>query len=209
MRPWADVRLRDLTCTVLDCETTGLNHTDDALVAVAAVRVSGCQITDDEFSSLVDPGRPIPAEATAVHGLENDTVVGSPSPREAASSLREFMAGDLAVGQLVAFDLAFLHRVNDGPAYPPTLDTLLMSTVLWPEPGVRHNLSALAARLDVDERDRHTARGDAVMTAQCFVAMVPLLEVRGLVTVGQVARACERTRRARDIAGRYRAGHYR
>ena len=204
VRSWADIPLADLTCTVLDCETTGLNPAADALVAVAAVRVVGGQVTSDELSSLVNPGRPIPERATAIHGLDDAAVATAPAPHDAVSALRDFVADDLVVGQLVAFDLAFLDSVNDGPAFPPALDTLLMSIVLWPGQEVRHNLSALAARLHVAEVDRHTARGDALMTAQCLVAMVPLLEARGLATVGAVVRACERTRRARHIARRYR-----
>lgn len=203
MRPWADMPLGRVSCTVLDCETTGLDPLADGLVSIAAVRIADGAMSDVEFETLVDPGRSIPIEATTIHGIDDAAVAGAPHASVATQSLADFTGGELLAGQLVAFDLAFL-RAGGFAAGLATLDTLLMSKVLWPAQGVRHNLTALCGRLGVDEIGRHTARGDAVMTAQCLLAMGPLLEQRGLRTVGEVSRACESTARARDIAKRYR-----
>lgn len=204
----ADTRLRDLSCVVLDCETTGLHPFDgDRLVSVSAISVSSLAITERVFDALVSPGVPIPAEATAIHGISDAMVVDALPSDVVVAGLRDFIGDDVAVGQVVAFDLAFLDPVvrrNRLVPFPLTLDTLLMSLVLWPEDGVRHGLDALTERLNIEVTDRHTAHGDALATARVFVALVPMLEERGLVTVRDVAAASQATPRAAQLAKRYR-----
>lgn len=204
----AETRLRDLSCVVLDCETTGLQPFDgDRLVSVSAICVSSLAITARAFDTLVDPGVPIPAEASAIHGITDAMVVDAPTADVAVAGLRDFIGDDAVVGQVIAFDLAFLDSVarrSRLAPFPAALDTLLMSSILWPERGVRHGLDALTERLGIEVVDRHTARGDALATAQVFVALVPMLESRGLVTVGDVVTACNTTARAVEFAQRYR-----
>jgi DNA polymerase-3 subunit epsilon len=204
----AGTRLRDLSCVVLDCETTGLRPFDgDRLVSVFAVAVDSLAITEQSFGTLVSPGVPIPPEATAIHGITDQLVGTAPSPGDAVTRLREFVGNCPVVGQVVSFDLAFLdpiaRRTRLAP-FPVALDTLLMSTVLWPERDIRHGLDALAERLGIEVVDRHTARGDALATARAFVAMVPMMEERGLMTMRDVVAACQATPRAAEFAKRYR-----
>ncbi len=204
----ADTRLRDLSCVVLDCETTGLQPFGvDHLVSVAAIGVRSLAITEQSFGTLVNPGVPIPPESTAIHGITDQLVNAAPSPRDAVTTLREFVGNRPLVGQVLAFDLAFLDpiaRRSRLAPFPVALDTLLMSTVLWPERDVRHGLDALTERLGIEVVDRHTARGDALATARAFIAMAPLMEQRGLVTMRDVAAACQATSRAAEFAKRYR-----
>lgn len=205
---WAAVPIDQIRCSVLDCETTGLEpHHGDRLVSIAAVSMERGELTDREFGSLINPGRSIPAEATRIHGIDDAMVAQAPTPREAVAGLRDFVGDFPVVGHLIAFDLAFLNPVARRahvPAFPLALDTLLMSTVLWPERGVRHGLDAVTDRLGIDVVDRHTARGDAVATAYVFAALVPMMQERGLVTIGDVVSACQATPRAVEFAKRYR-----
>lgn len=78
----------------------------------------------------------------------------------------------------------------------PELDTLLLSAVLHPEQQ-SHRLEAIAERLGVPVLGRHTALGDAIVTADVFFKMLPLLRARGLVTLGQVLEASRATWLAR------------
>lgn len=204
----ADTRLRDLSCVVLDCETTGLRpFGGDRLVSVSAICVSSLAVTERVFDAFVNPGVPIPVEATAIHGIADAMIVDAPPSDVVVAGLREFIGDDVVVGQVIAFDLAFLDPVarrNRMMPFPLALDTLLMSSILWPEDGFRHGLDALTERLDIEVTDRHTAHGDALATARVFIALVPMLEERGLVTVRDVATACQATPRAAEFARRYR-----
>ena len=76
------------------------------------------------------------------------------------------------------------------------LDTLLLSAVVHPQQA-SHHLDAIADRLGVAVTGRHTALGDAMVTAEVFLKLVPLLAAMGLHTLGQVREAAQKTFYAR------------
>ena len=76
------------------------------------------------------------------------------------------------------------------------LDTLLLAALVFPNAGTV-GLEAVAERFGVAVIGRHTALGDAIMTAEIFLRMLPLLSERGIVTLRDAREASERTFRAR------------
>jgi DNA polymerase-3 subunit epsilon len=76
------------------------------------------------------------------------------------------------------------------------LDTLMLSAIVHPHQE-DHTLEAIAARLSVSVVGRHTAVGDAFVTAEIFLKMLPLLKHRGIVTLRQAREAASRTAYAR------------
>jgi DNA polymerase-3 subunit epsilon len=78
----------------------------------------------------------------------------------------------------------------------PVLDTFLLSAVLFPNQE-SHRLEAIAARLGVSVLGRHTAVGDAIVTAEVFLKMLPLMQERGIRTLGEAREASEKTYHAR------------
>ena len=76
------------------------------------------------------------------------------------------------------------------------LDTLLLSEVLHPQQD-SHRLEAIAERLGVPILGRHTALGDAIVTAEVFVRMLPLLQAQGITTLAQALSASRDTVLAR------------
>lgn len=100
---------------VLDVETTGLDPTVDRIVAVAAIKVDFAEMARtghanaETFSALLNPGCPIPAEASAIHGIEDHHVKDAERFCEIAQQLRDFI-GDLPiVGHNIQFDKQFLN----------------------------------------------------------------------------------------------------
>lgn len=84
---------------VVDCETTGVDE-DDTVVEIAVVRL------DDgaEFSSLINPGRPIPPVASFVHHLTEADVAGAPHMADLEEELRQFIGGRTLAANNAAFD---------------------------------------------------------------------------------------------------------
>jgi DNA polymerase-3 subunit epsilon len=78
----------------------------------------------------------------------------------------------------------------------PVLDTLLLSAVLHPNQD-SHRLEAIAERLGVNVIGRHTALGDAIVTGEVFLRMIPLLAEQGIRTLREAREAAERSFYAR------------
>ncbi|MBY6065898.1 3'-5' exonuclease [Leisingera aquaemixtae] len=176
---------------VFDTETTGLLPHKDEIVQIGALRVVRGRIIESEtFETLVDPGCPIPAASTKVHGVSDAMVQGAPQITEAARHFHRFASDAVIVAHNAPFDMAFLHRhaKRTGVIWDqPVLDTVLLSAVLFGA-SQSHTLDALCERLDVTIPPalRHTAMGDARATAEVFCKMLPMLEARGIGTFGAV-----------------------
>jgi DNA polymerase-3 subunit epsilon len=78
----------------------------------------------------------------------------------------------------------------------PVLDTLLLSAVIHPELE-SHGLEAIAERMGINAIGRHTALGDAIMTGEIFLRMIPLLAQQGIRTLGEAREASQKTLLAR------------
>ena len=72
------------------------------------------------------------------------------------------------------------------------LDTLLLSAMLHPSLD-DHRLETMADRLGVQVIGRHTALGDALLEAEIFLRLLPLLAARGIVTLRQALEASRQT----------------
>jgi len=192
-------RLADLAFVVVDTETTGLKPDEgDEIVQIGAVRVAGGAVRDGEtFDTLVDPGRPIPPASTRFHGLTDDSVADAPDIAAALADLREFAGDAVLVAQNAAFDMRFIRagQRRAGVLFDmPVLDTMLLSAYLHPGEG-DHTLDGLAARYGVSVEGRHTALGDALVTARVLCRMLPLLAASGVETLDEAEAACTRAAR--------------
>ena len=184
LQPPLDARIAD-GFVALDTETTGMDARTDRVVALAATRW-GPHGEIASFETLVDPGRPIPPASTAVHGLDDEAVRGSPSLAEVLPAFRDFVADGIPVAHMGAFDLAFLRRPLAGarlPALERILDTAVLTSRLLP-PLPELSLDAVCAALGIPVVGRHTALGDARLAAAIFVRLRPELERRRAATLG-------------------------
>jgi DNA polymerase-3 subunit epsilon len=204
---WEHRPLDEITYTVFDTETTGLQPGEgDEIIAIGAVRVvNGRLLRQETFDRLVDPRRLIPAASRRIHGISGDMVRGQPTIDEVLPAFAHFAEDTVLVGHNVSFDLAFLRvkEAQTGVAFTqPVLDTLLLSAVVHPA-HEEHTMETIADRLGVDVVGRHSALGDALLTANIFVRLLPLLQSQGIRTVGQAREAARHTYYARLDEARY------
>lgn len=156
--PWSAVPV-----VVLDVETTGTNPWLDGVCSVAAVRFERCKPVG-EFYSLVDPGRPIPAEVTAIHGITDDQVKGKPAIEE-IFELAEVKAL-LDTAQAAAYNQGFDRLFIPPHAFPdsnwPWLDPLTVIRVVdrFAKGSGRHKLPAVCLRHGIEHK-AHDALSDA------------------------------------------------
>jgi DNA polymerase III subunit epsilon len=92
---------------VVDIETTGSWSNGDRITEIGAVKVRNHEIID-EWHSLINPQRPIPAKITRLTGITNDMVRGAPVFAEIADSFMRFMSEGIFVAHSANFDYGFI-----------------------------------------------------------------------------------------------------
>jgi DNA polymerase-3 subunit epsilon len=170
--------LADLTLVVVDVETTGWLHEQAELTEIGAVRLTGGQLTG-EFSSLVRPSAPIPAEITALTGITDVMVSRAPRPGAALRAFLAFAGDCVLVAHNAPFDLGFLTAASaaSGVAWPPlaVLDTAVLARLLLhPDDVPDCRLGTLAGYFAARTTPCHRALADAKATADVLAGLLGL-----------------------------------
>ena len=149
----------------VDVETTGSSPVRERVTEVGLVRVDidGDALRVDEWSTLVNPGTPIPPEIEWLTGITNAMVRDAPPFADVAQELIDRLDGAVFVAHNARFDYGFLRaefaRAGLG-FHAKTLCTVRLSRALDPD-RTPHTLDALIDRFDVQGEQRHRALGDA------------------------------------------------
>jgi DNA polymerase-3 subunit epsilon len=193
-------KLAELAYTVFDTETTGLVPGTDEIACIGAIRiVNGRVLHQDSFEQFVDPGRPMSEESARITGIDAAMLLGQPRIEQVLPRFQQYCEETVLVAHNAAFDMRFLQvlEARTGVRFTqPVLDTLLLCEVLHPNTAGR-SFEETAARFGVPVIGRHTALGDAMMTGEIFVKMIPLLAAVGVVTLKDAREASQRTWQAR------------
>lgn len=196
-----DRLLSELTYTIFDTETTGLNPSEgDEIIQIGATRIlNGKLLRQESFEQLIDPRRKLNPESIPIHGIQPEMLVGQPTIGKVLPAFHAFASDTVLIAHNAAFDMRFLQikEKSTGLVFDqPVLDTLLLSQVLHPNQE-SHRLDAIADRLNLHIVGRHTALGDAIVTAEIFIKMIPLLAEKGVRTLREAREAAEKSYYAR------------
>lgn len=177
---------------VYDLETTGISPNYDEVIEISAVKVRDGVITD-QFSELVNPGRPIPYGTSRVNHITDDMVGDAPSFDEVLGRFVEFAGDDVLVGHNIhQFDMKFLYR--DAERYfgqtitNDYIDTCRMAKICFPDWSHRR-LGDLADYYGISTDGAHRALADCLMNQQVFERLRQDMEHAG---AGENQRKCPR-----------------
>ena len=191
--------LSEVVFVVVDLETTGGPPGADAITEIGAVRVRGGAV-ESEMSTLVNPGRAIPAQITVLTGITNAMVAGAPPVGEALSTFLAWARLDGESTVLVAhnarFDVGHLRgaarALGLGWSEPTVLDTLGLARRAWSRADVPdHKLGTLAALVGSPIRPAHRALGDARATVDVLHAALEVLAPLGVTHLEDLATAAD------------------
>ncbi len=153
---------------VFDCETTGTTPGEDEIVSLALVRLDPEGAETARHVTLVRPSGPIPAEATAVHGIGDADVADAPAFAEIAEELLGLLAGAVFVAHNARFDLAMLQDAfaRAGIDYRPAGVACTLEAFRLLEPLAHdHRLESICERRGIVLEDAHEALADVLATA--------------------------------------------
>jgi len=176
----AECGLDDLTLVAIDTETTGRDPEVDRMVEVACVLWRGGQIVEKR-SWLVNPGRPIPKEASDVHGISDDAVKDAPPFSAIADEVLALIRGAVPLAYNAEFDRKVLAaELSRSGVAPQALPPAVRRNIEWIDPLIwarelqraekSRALSEVVERLGITLERAHRATDDATAALHVFAA---------------------------------------
>ncbi len=203
--PGEDTPVEAVRFVALDCETTGLDPERDRIITIGALTVQDGEIRlDEQFEALLQVSHNTPA--VLVHGITAaEAAERGVEEAQAMADLLDFIGGGVIVGHHIGFDVDVIGRacrrclgVELRNRWLDTMELTLHleeAGALGPATGPAgsappwrdFSLDGLCRQFDVPPHDRHTATGDAFISAQIFLKLVRIARRYGRTTLGAVA----------------------
>ncbi len=188
----AGLRLRDLDFAVVDVETTGWSPEEAGITEIGAVLLRHGQVVA-EFSSLVNPGTPVPAPITELTGISDQMLTVAPPVAAVLPGLLAFARGSVLTAHNARFDVGFLTAACEAAGLPwpgfEVLDTVRLARQLMATPDEVPDckLRTLADYFGIPARPSHRALADARATAGVLWQLLLRLADREVHTLGELA----------------------
>lgn len=191
----------DLRFVVLDTETTGLNTSKDFVLSIGAITIEQkrIQVKDSFEVVLQNSCQSLDADTVKIHGLTMSDIKNGANIQDVVQDFLAYLKADIIVAHHAAFDVTMLNKtVSKAIQQPfelinPVLDTAHLARRLDSfenpyEMNLSYRLDDLCRRFDIGMHDRHTAWGDALITAKLFLILTRKLEARGNKTLKDLMR---------------------
>jgi DNA polymerase-3 subunit epsilon len=190
--------ISQLKFTVLDTETTGLEPAKDSILSFGAVKISELKIQVPTAVEWYPKSKNLPGKAAQIHGLVD--IKNQISDEEFVKLLLPYLSDSILVGHHIGFDLEMIGKAlrpfGISRLPNPVIDTLNLAIRLEHGPQAdqsrismaAYTLDDLCARFGIEPEDRHTAAGDAFLTAQLFLKLLRLAEKKGIRTYKELLR---------------------
>ncbi|MEL6135417.1 MAG: 3'-5' exonuclease [Bacteroidota bacterium] len=187
-----------LRMVVFDTETTGLSVGSDRILSIGAVALQEGQIMiGDSYEALVRQGEVQTYEAIPVHGIiPSDIRKGGITESDAMHTFLQYLKSDVLVAHHANFDVGIVNRALKRQVHPQAflfnhvLDTAIIARKLEhphrPSSYIDHSqysLDALCGRYDISMEDRHTAWGDALITAKLLLQLMHIAKSQGYTSL--------------------------
>jgi DNA polymerase-3 subunit epsilon len=179
--------LHDVTFVVVDLETTGGAPADAGITEIGAVRIRGGEVIG-EFSTLVNPGAPIPPFVAALTGITDALVAGAPGLAGVLPAFLEFARDSVLVAHNAPYDIGFLKGAcaKHDQQWPEhrVVDTARLARVALHRDEVPNcKLGTLAAYFRTAVSPTHRAFDDARATADVLHRLIERAGDLGVVTL--------------------------
>ena len=179
--------MEDATYCVLDLETTGFSFRTEKITEIGIMKVKNHEVID-EFSTFVNPEKPIPQRVVEVTNITDEMVKDAPTIEEVLPKALEFIGDSVLVAHNADFDIGFLKYnagelgLKLGNTY---IDTLRLAKDLFPE-YKKYKLGIIAENLGIKVEVAHRALDDVDTTVKVFNVMLDMLKEKGVITLDDI-----------------------
>lgn len=187
-----------LEFTVFDTETTGLSIQDDYILSLGAVKIRNERILIETVVELYPNSSKSGGNTAVIHGLiqrKNQIPI-----REFAAQSLKYFGNSILVAHHIGFDAEMMQKACNPFGLErlpnPMIDTMTLAIRLELGPHADrsqiqpedYGLDALCKRYQIITEDRHTAAGDAFLTAQLLLKLLKMAKAKGIENFGQLIR---------------------
>jgi DNA polymerase-3 subunit epsilon len=182
---------------VLDTETTGFDYTNDRILCIGALVLQNGVIPINESLEIFIQQEHYDEASAKIHGILKECVIERPTELEALQEFLTFLGDSIIIAHHTVFDITMINKALERNGLTElknkTLDTavlykkiLLISNLL--ERKETYSLDELADKFDISKKDRHTAMGDAYITAIAFLKILKKLREKKDIALKELFR---------------------
>ncbi|SNR58473.1 3'-5' exonuclease [Lutibacter flavus] len=173
-------KIEDTRFVIFDTETTGLDLEKDRILSIGAIGVFNNTIdVADNFEVYITQNE-FNTETVEIHGLLKEGKLIKSNENEAIQQFISFLGNAVLVAHHAAFDIeminASLKRINLPKLKNKSIDTGILYKKLEGKKENHFNLDVLCDEFNIPKHDRHTASGDAFITALLFLKILSKLK---------------------------------
>lgn len=189
--------LHNVRFVVLDTETTGFNFTNDRILSIGALSLQNNTMTLRESLELYIKQEYYNAESVKIHGILKNSRTEQISEGDAIQQLLAYLKNAVIIAHHATFDITMINRAMERQGLPRLKNKVLDTSHLYKHTLITSNifkkkehysLDELADKFDICKKDRHTAIGDAYITAIIFLKILPRLKIKRPLTLKKLIR---------------------
>lgn len=180
-------KISDIRFTVFDTETTGFNYEEDRILSIGAVRIEDKSIEiSDNFEVFLEQTKFNP-ETVKIHGLIQNEKFKKISELEALKKFLSYIQNSVLVAHHAGFDIKMINKALQRNSLPKLKNKVLDTSILYKKTRITTNLidrdkvyslDEIAEAYNIDLTDRHTASGDAFITALIFMKLINKIKTK-------------------------------
>ncbi|WP_427872919.1 3'-5' exonuclease [Flavobacterium sp. MMS24-S5] len=190
-----NITIEETRFVVLDTETTGFDYENDRILCIGALVLQNGIINVQESFEVYLEQDHYDKSTAQIHGILKDLLIKRPTELEALQQFLDFLGDSIIIAHHTIFDVTMINRALERNGLPhltnQTLDTayLYKKTLIQShlfERKDHYTLDDLADKFDISKKDRHTALGDAYITAIAFLKIVKKLREKKAINLNQL-----------------------
>ncbi|MBJ2125763.1 MULTISPECIES: PolC-type DNA polymerase III [unclassified Flavobacterium] len=190
-----NITIEETRFVVLDTETTGFDYENDRILCIGALVLQNGIINVQESFEVYLEQDHYDKTTAQIHGILKDLLVKRPSELEALQQFLEFLGDSIIIAHHTIFDITMINKALERNDLPPLTNKTLDTAYLYKKTLIQshlferkdhYTLDDLADKFDISKKDRHTALGDAYITAIAFLKIVKKLKEKKAINLNQL-----------------------
>ncbi|MCV2487055.1 3'-5' exonuclease [Flavobacterium sp. SH_e] len=190
-----NITIEETRFVVLDTETTGFDYENDRILCIGALVLQNGIINVQESFEVYLEQDHYDKSTAQIHGILKDLLIKRPTELEALQQFLAFLGDSIIIAHHTIFDITMINKALERNGLPQLTNKTLDTAYLYKKTLIQshlferkdhYTLDDLADKFDISKKDRHTALGDAYITAIAFLKIVKKLKEKKAVSLNQL-----------------------